>query len=365
MLELGLKVGIGTDGTASNNDLDFFEEIRLATFLAKGTSGDPTAIPAEKTLEMATRLGAEALHIEDITGSIEKGKRADLITIDLSTLHNSPHFRHSKNCIYSQIVYATKSSDVNDVMVNGKWLMNDKVIPGLDEEDLIRQSQQYAKEIDAFIQKREKSVISKLIAIGGATEEESFEVQAKVSIKNPIPIIEKIESKGLKIIRTRHYHEYDTYFNFKEEEDGRLRFREDHFIEKNGTVSHVRSRLTLIGPSREHKYPQKDVLLSRSRYLAPANQSLRFYTEYFKPIGETEIEKDRLRYLVNYKGEEFFINIDELIKPKLGYFLEIKSRTWSQIDAQEKSDLIINLIEYLGVSAEEKITKDYLEIIEK
>jgi len=202
-----------------------------------------------------------------------------------------------------------------------------------------------------------------LIAIGGTIEEESFEVQAKVSIKNPIPIIEKIESGELEIIRTRHYHEYDTYFNFTDEEQSNLRFREDHFIENDGTVSHVRSRLTLIGPSREHQYPQKDVLLSRSRYLAPASQSLRFYMEYFKPTGEIEIEKDRMRYLVNYEGEEFFINIDELIKPKLGYFLEIKARTWSQIDAEEKSDLIINLIEYLGVSAEEKITKDYLEII--
>jgi len=363
MLEIGLNVGIGTDGVASNNDLDFFEEIRLATFLAKGTSGDPTAIPADKTLEMATRMGAEALHIGDITGSIEKGKRADLITIDLSTLHNSPHFRHNRNGVYSQIVYAAKSTDVKDVMVNGKWLMNNMVIPGLDEKDLIKQSQEYAKKIDAFILKREKSVISKLIAIGGTIEEESFEVQAKVSIKNPIPIIEKIESGELEIIRTRHYHEYDTYFNFTDEEQSNLRFREDHFIENDGTVSHVRSRLTLIGPSREHQYPQKDVLLSRSRYLAPASQSLRFYMEYFKPTGEIEIEKDRMRYLVNYEGEEFFINIDELIKPKLGYFLEIKARTWSQIDAEEKSDLIINLIEYLGVSAEEKITKDYLEII--
>ena len=365
MLELGLNVGIGTDGTASNNDLDFFEEIRLATFIAKGTSGDPTAVPAIKTLEMATRMGAESLHIGDITGSIEKGKRADLITIDLSTLHNSPHFRHSKNGVYSQIVYAAKSTDVNDVMVNGKWLMNEKVIPGIDEDFLIKQSQKYAMEIDSFIQKREKSVISKLIAIGGTTEEESFEVQAKVSIKNPIPIIEKIEGGELEIIRTRHYHEYDTYFNFTEEEEGKLRFREDHFIEKDGTVSQVRSRLTLIGPSREHHYQEKNVLLSRSRFLAPAGQSLRFYKEYFKPTGEIEIEKDRMRYLVNYEGEEFFINIDELINPKLGYFLEIKARTWSQVDAEEKSDLIINLIEYLGVSAEERITKDYLEIIER
>ena len=364
MLELGLKVGIGTDGTASNNDLDFFEEIRLATFIAKGSSGDPTAIPAVKTLEMATRIGAEALHIGELTGSLEKGKRADLITVDLNTIHNSPKFRHDKNGIYSQIVYAGKSTDVVDVMVNGKWLMNDKVIPGLDESDLIEQSQVYAKNIDVFIQKREKSVISKLIAIGGTIEEESFEIQAKVSIKNPLPIIEKIESGKVELIRKRHYHEYDTYFNFKEEEDGRLRFREDHFIEQDGTVSQVRSRLTLIGPSREHQYPKKDVLLSRSRYLAPATQSLRFYIEYFKPRGETEIEKDRMRYLVNFKGEEFFINIDEMIKPRLGYFLEIKARTWSQIDAEEKSNLIVSLIEFLGVSAEEKITKDYLEIIE-
>ncbi|MDO9545297.1 MAG: amidohydrolase family protein [Pelolinea sp.] len=365
MLELGLKVGIGTDGSASNNDLDFFEEIRLATFIAKGSSGDPTAVPAVKTLEMATRIGAEALHIGDLTGSLEKGKRADLITVDLNTIHNSPKFRHDKNGIYSQIVYAGKSTDVVDVMVNGKWLMNDKIIPCLDESDLIEQSQVYARDIDVFIQKREKSVISKLIAIGGTVEEESFEIQAKVSIKNPLPVIEKIESGEIDLIRKRHYHEYDTYFNFEEKEDGRLRFREDHFIEPDGTVSQVRSRLTLIGPSREHQYPQKDVLLSRSRYLAPASQSLRFYIEYFKPSGETEVEKDRMRYLVNFKGEEFFINIDEMIKPKLGYFLEIKARTWSQIDAEEKSDLIVSLIEFLGVSAEEKITKDYLEIIEE
>ena len=365
MLELGLKVGIGTDGTASNNDLDFFEEIRLATFIAKGSSGDPTAVPAVKTLEMATRIGAEALHIGHLTGSLEKGKRADLITVDLNTIHNSPNFRHDKNGIYSQIVYAGKSTDVVDVMVNGKWLMNDKVIPGLDESDLIEQSQVYARDIDVFIQKREKSVISKLIAIGGTIEEESFEVQAKVSIKNPLPIIERIEGGEIELVRTRHYHEYDTYFKFKQKEDGRLRFREDHFIEPDGTVSQVRSRLTLIGPSREHQYPQKDVLLSRSRYLAPATQSLRFYIEYFKPNGETEVEKDRMRYLVNFKGEEFFINIDEMIKPKLGYFLEIKARTWSQVDAEEKSNLIVSLLEYLGVSAEEKITKDYLEIIEE
>src|SRR5512135_3400014 len=71
MLDLGLHVGIGTDGPASNNDLDMFEETRLAAILAKGTSGDPTVVPAKRALEMATLLGARALHIGDWTGSLE------------------------------------------------------------------------------------------------------------------------------------------------------------------------------------------------------------------------------------------------------------------------------------------------------
>jgi len=363
MLEIGLNVGIGTDGTASNNDLDFFEEIRLANFIAKGSSGDPTVIPARQSVEMATRMGAQAMQIGHLTGSLEPGKRADLILIDLGTIHNSPQFRHSSDGIYAQIVYAGKSSDVTDVMVNGKWLMSDRVISALNESDLIRQSQEYAEKIDIFIIKREKSIISKLIAIGGASQEESFEIQVKVAIKDPAPIILKIESGELKILRLRHYHEFDTYFEFEDNSEGRLRFREDHFLEKDGTISNVRSRLTLVGPTRERRYP-KDVLLSRSRFIAPADQSLRFYREYFKPVSESEIEKDRTRYLVKYKGEEFFINLDKMLRPDLGYFLEVKSRTWSEKDAEEKSSIIIELINYLGVTTEEKLTKDYIEIVE-
>ena len=363
MLELGLNVGIGTDGTASNNDLDFFEEMRLANFIAKGSSGDPTVVPARQTIEMATRMGAQAIHIGNITGSLEPGKRADLIMIDLSTIHNNPHFRHDPDGIYAQIVYAGKSTDVTDVMVNGKWLMQDHVISGLNEKELIKQSQEYAVKIDKFITKREKSIISKLIAIGGASQEESFEIQVKVAITDPAPIVQKIESGELNIQRARHYHEFDTYFEFEENSEGRLRFREDHFIGKDGKISNVRSRLTLVGPNRERQYP-KDVVLSRSRFIAPADQSLRFYREYFKPLSESEIEKDRTRYLVEFKGEEFFINIDKMIKPALGYFLEVKSRTWSEKDAEEKALIIIDLINFLGVSTEQKLTKDYIEIVE-
>src|SRR5258707_885508 len=94
MLELGLDVGIGTDGPASNNDLDMFEEMRLAALLAKGAGGDPTAIPARTALAMATRIGASAMHMDHLTGSLEAGKRADLIVLDLDRLHTSPAFGH-------------------------------------------------------------------------------------------------------------------------------------------------------------------------------------------------------------------------------------------------------------------------------
>lgn len=362
MLELGLNVGIGTDGTASNNDLDFFEEIRLASFLAKGSSGDPTAVPAQKTIEMATRIGAKAIHMDHLIGSLEPGKRADLILVDLATLHNSPQFSHAEYGPYAQIVYSAKSSDVTDVMVEGKWLMRDRKLLGIDEQDLIRQSQEYAVKIDKFLIKREKSVLSKLIAIGGASQEESYEVQAKVSIEKPDKVITNLDNPQISILRKRHYHEYDTYFRFKDELD-RLRYREDHFIEENNEISNVRSRLTLIQPSREDHFPQ-DILLSRSRYLAPANQSLRFYREYFKPSTESDIEKDRLRFLVKYDEEEFFINIDKIIKPDLGYFLEIKARTWSQNDAREKSRKIVDLIKLLGASPNKSITSDYIELVE-
>src|SRR5690606_8100432 len=89
MLKHGLVVGIGTDGPASNNDLDMFEEMRLAAILAKTAANDPTTLPAKQALLMATRQGAQALFIDDITGSLQAGKRADVIMVDSDTLHNS------------------------------------------------------------------------------------------------------------------------------------------------------------------------------------------------------------------------------------------------------------------------------------
>src|SRR5215203_4829374 len=108
MLETGLNVGIGTDGPASNNDLDMFEEVRLAAFVAKAVTNDPTSLPAPWALLMATRLGAQALHIGHLTGSLEVGKRADLILVDVSPVHNAPSFKRSSDNAYAQIVYASK-----------------------------------------------------------------------------------------------------------------------------------------------------------------------------------------------------------------------------------------------------------------
>jgi len=357
-----LNVGIGTDGPASNNDLDMFEEMRLTSFLQKGVSGDPTALPARTTLLMATRLGAQAMHIGHLTGSLERGKRADLILIDIDPLHNSPRFRHDPNGSYAQIVYAAKSTDVKDVMVNGKWLMCDQNLLGIDEENLLKLSREYARKIDQFLIKRESSVLSKLVAIGGTSEEESFEIQLKVRIDDPEPLINKLNSSLIEVIRKRHYREYDLYFFFADVEQGILRYREDEFIDPTGKIEQVRSRLTLIGPTSEDKFEQ-EVLLSRSRYLAPATQSPRFYREYFKPHLEKDIEKDRHRYLVRYKDVEFFINFDNITKPNIGHFVEVKSRTWSRQDAEMKSHLITELIEFLGADLEEATSDDYIEMV--
>ena len=362
MLELGLNVGIGTDGPASNNDLDMFEEIRLAALLAKGITGDPTTLPAYTAITMATRMGAKAIHMEDMIGTLEPGKRADLIIVDISPLHNSPRFHRDEVNIYSQLTYATKSTDVKSVMVNGQWLMRDRELMTLDQADLIVQANDYAHRIDSFLVEREKSVLSKLVAIGGMTESESFEVQVKVRIDDPDPVLDAIHGPGVEILYSRHYHEYDVYFQFADPSQGVLRYREDEYIDDDDEITNIRYRLTMIGPAREHQF-ESDVLLSRSRFIAPATHSLRFYREYFNPTSEVVIEKHRLRWRVLFQGTEFYINLDRVDDPPLGHYLEVKSRTWSRRDAEHKASVARDLMDHLGAPAEKTLTQDYIEII--
>ena len=362
MLETGLAVGIGTDGPASNNDLDMFEETRLAAFIAKGQSGMPTALPARMALTMATRLGAKAIYMGDRIGSLEPGKSADVAIVDLSTLHNSPSFSRSTDALYSQLVYTAHASDVTDVMVSGRWLMRGRKLQTLDEAELMRQAREVAKRIDIFLIERETSVFSKLVAIGGATEGESFEVQVKVRVADREGVVRAMGAEPFSVLRVRRYREYDTYFVFDDPAQGRLRYREDEFVGEDGEVYNVRYRLTLTGQARDPSLAHS-ILVSRSRFIAPATHSLRFYREYFQPTREIEIRKDRLRWLARYHDTEFFINLDQVSQPRLpGYFLEVKSRTWSRNDAESKAKLIVEMLKDLGLDTAEAVDAEYVEI---
>ncbi len=128
MLAAGVAVGLGTDGAASNNDLDMWEEMDTAAKLHKLISGDPKILPAEQAFEMATIGGARALHLDDITGSIENGKRADIDIVDFDSLNQTPFYN-----VYSHLVYATKAADVRTVIINGRIVMLDRRLLTLNE----------------------------------------------------------------------------------------------------------------------------------------------------------------------------------------------------------------------------------------
>jgi 5-methylthioadenosine/S-adenosylhomocysteine deaminase len=128
MMAAGLRVGLGTDGAASNNDLSMWEEMDTAAKLHKLISGDPKVMSAEEAFELATIRGAGALHLEKEIGSIEKGKRADLVLVDRDALNQIPLYN-----VYSDLVYATKASDVQTVIINGRIVMRDRRLLTLDE----------------------------------------------------------------------------------------------------------------------------------------------------------------------------------------------------------------------------------------
>ncbi|MCB8923312.1 MAG: amidohydrolase family protein [Ardenticatenaceae bacterium] len=364
MLEMGLNVGVGTDGPASNNDLDMFEETRLAALLAKTASNDPTMLPARQAVEMATIGGARALHMADVTGSLEVGKRADVIVVAMDGVHNQPHFHNHEDAIYSRLIYAAKAPDVVHVVCNGRFLLHDRQLTTIDEAETKEQAAAVAARIDAFVHERESSPYNKLVFLAGVERQESFEVQVKVPLDGRDRILSILESGQIEINRQSHYRQYDTYFLFaKHDPDAaRLRYREDEFINEHGEPYQVRSRLTLIGEEERAQFPNA-VMLSRSRFLASADRTLRFYREYFAPDTEVTLVKDRLRWHILYEGTDFAINLDQVVTPTMpGYYLEIKSRTWSRNDAERKARLIAEILELFGVNPEMAEPKDYPEL---
>jgi 5-methylthioadenosine/S-adenosylhomocysteine deaminase len=139
ILKLGIPMGLGTDGVAgSNNDVDMMEEMDLAAKLQKVSTGDPQALPAQQAFDMATIVGARALRLDKMIGSIEKDKRADLIVIRLDAPHAVPLYN-----VYSQLVYALKGSDVGDVMVNGKLIVRNRQMLTVDAQAVMAKAAAY------------------------------------------------------------------------------------------------------------------------------------------------------------------------------------------------------------------------------
>jgi 5-methylthioadenosine/S-adenosylhomocysteine deaminase len=131
-LAAGVALGLGTDGAASNNDLDMFEAMRQASFLAKHVTHDPTAVPAQAALDMATIGGARALGMEQTIGSLEAGKRADLIAVSMAAARQTPMYD-----AVSHLVYVTRGDDVRTTIVNGKILMRDRQVKTLNAASVI------------------------------------------------------------------------------------------------------------------------------------------------------------------------------------------------------------------------------------
>lgn len=142
LLEKGINVAIGTDGAASNNDLDMLDELRMTALLAKGVARDAVAVPAHTALHMATLNGAKALGLDDRIGSIAPGKRADLAAIDLSAITSQPVYDP-----ISQIVYTAGREQVTDVWVNGKPLLQDRQLTTLDEAAIVEKAGRWRDKI--------------------------------------------------------------------------------------------------------------------------------------------------------------------------------------------------------------------------
>jgi 5-methylthioadenosine/S-adenosylhomocysteine deaminase len=140
MLRAGVAVGLGTDGAASNNDLNMWEEMDTAAKLHKLTTNDPKTLTAEEALALATIGGARALHMDADIGSLEEGKRADIVVVDLDALNQTPRYN-----IYSNLVYATKAADVRTVVIEGRVVMRDRRLLTLNET-LIKQKARLLRE---------------------------------------------------------------------------------------------------------------------------------------------------------------------------------------------------------------------------
>ena len=144
LLKAGVNVALGTDGAASNDDLDMLGEMRTAALLAKIVAQDASAAPAAEVLRMATINGAKALHIDHITGSLVSGKSADIVAIDMSEIETQPIYNP-----LSQLVYAVGRDKVTDVWVAGQHLLKSRFLTTMDIDDIQVQTRQWRDKISS------------------------------------------------------------------------------------------------------------------------------------------------------------------------------------------------------------------------
>jgi 5-methylthioadenosine/S-adenosylhomocysteine deaminase len=145
-LRADVAIGLGTDGAASNNDLDMFEAMRMASLLHKLQTFDPQAVSAKTAIEMATIRGARALGMEKQIGSLEPGKRADVIVVSMKTARQTPMYDP-----LSHLVYVTHGDDVQTTIVNGAVLMRNRKVVTLDEEAVLKEAREWADKVRAAV----------------------------------------------------------------------------------------------------------------------------------------------------------------------------------------------------------------------
>jgi 5-methylthioadenosine/S-adenosylhomocysteine deaminase len=145
MLTEGVKVTFGTDGAASNNDLNILSEMATTSKVHKALSSNPTVLDAKTILLMATRWGSDVLGLGKKIGSLQKGKRADMITLNLRKPHLTPLYN-----VYSHIVYAAMASDIEAVMINGKMVVDQGKLCTADEEEILAKAKVWQEKIKAF-----------------------------------------------------------------------------------------------------------------------------------------------------------------------------------------------------------------------
>jgi 5-methylthioadenosine/S-adenosylhomocysteine deaminase len=280
--------------------------------------------------------------------------------VDLSSAHNSPRFDLTPENVYSQLVYAAKAHDTRHVLIDGKWVMRDRVLLTLDEEKVQAEAQRIAAQVGAFLARREQSLLDKLVALGTLQWTETYEIQVKVWVPEEERLLSRLlDCPDIMVIKPSERKQYDTYFFFDDPEQGIMRYREDYLVDGGLEVRPIYN-LTMRGPTKEREY-EDSVLLSRSRLTADADRSLRFYREYFQPQEEKRVDKIRRRWRVKYKGVDFAVNLDRLTRPATDkVYLEVKARTWSKGDALQKAEMISELLDVLAVDKAGLVQQEYV-----